>query len=143
MALSIRATKEFQTNIWMPVFLWKFKHRRKRRVNKAIKWVALIEDANDAYVFCNSYLKYSFVTFLSICSSFQCFYIVRFEWDIVLSSSYDGWDKRGYTMWCPREGTFTLQNCVWLYLKVVQIQQIWTLWFKSWNCMKLNLLRKI
>ena len=50
-------------------------------------------------------LKYSFVNFLSIFYSFQCLYIVTFEWDIVLSSSYDGWDKRGYTILCPREGT--------------------------------------
>ena len=61
--------------------------------------------------------NHSFVNFLSIFSSFQCFYIVRFEWDIVLSSSYDGWDKHGYTMWCPREVTSTLLKCVWLYLK--------------------------
>ena len=65
---------------------------------------------------CNNYLKYSFVNFLGIFSSFQCIYIVRFESDIVLV-----WDKRGYTMWCPREGTSTLVNCVRLYLKVVQI----------------------
>ena len=30
--------------------------------------------------------------------------MVRFEWDIVLCNSYDGWDKRGYTMWFPRKG---------------------------------------
>ena len=53
-------------------------------------------------------LKYSFVKFLNTFSSFQCLYIVRFEWDIVLSSSYDGWNKHGYTMWCPREGIYTL-----------------------------------
>ena len=39
------------------------------------------------------------IYFESIFSSFQCLYIVRFEWDIVLSSSHDGSDKRGYTMW--------------------------------------------
>ena len=49
-------------------------------------------------------------------STFQCLYVVRFEWDIVLSSSYDGWDKGGYTTWCPRGGTSTLLNCVWSYL---------------------------
>ena len=90
--------------------------------------------------------KYSFANFLSIFSSFQCLYIVWFEWDIVLSSLCDVWDKRGYTMWCFREGPSTLLNCVWLYLKVVQIQQTWTLWvytFKSWNYMKLNLLHKM
>ena len=90
--------------------------------------------------------RYPFVNFLSNFSSFQCLYTVTFEWDIVLSSSYDGWDMRGYTMRCPREGTSNLLNCVWLFLKVVQIQQTWKLWastFKSWNCMKLKLLRKI
>ena len=55
-------------------------------------------------------------------------YVVRFVWDIVLSSSYDGSDNLGYTMWCPREGSSSLLNCVWLYLKVVQIQQTWMLW---------------
>ena len=79
------------------------------------------EDASDAYGFSNKYLKYSLVSFLSIFPSFRCLYIVRCEWDIVLSSSYDGWDKRGYIMWYPREGTSTLLNCVWLYLKMVQI----------------------
>ena len=39
------------------------------------------------------------IYFKKFFSSFQCLYIVRFEWDIVLSSSYDGSDKRGYTMW--------------------------------------------
>ena len=60
----------------------------KGRENKAK--ITLIEDASDAYVFCNNYLKYSFVKFISIFSSFQCLYIVRFESAIVLSSSYDG-----------------------------------------------------
>ena len=82
----------------------------------------MIEDANDVYVFCNNYFKYSFVKFQSIFSSFQCLHIVRLEWDIFLSNSYDGWDKRGYTMWCHRESTSTLLNCVWLYLKVVQVE---------------------
>ena len=53
------------------------------------------------------------------------------------------WDKRGYIMRCPREGTSTLLNWEWLYLKVVQIQETWTLWvstFKIWNCMKLSLI---
>ena len=57
-------------------------------------------------------MKYSFVNLLSILSLFQCLYIVRSDWDIVLSSSYDEWNKRGYTMWCPREGTSTLLNFV-------------------------------
>ena len=90
--------------------------------------------------------KYSFVNFLSIFSSFQCLYLVRFEWDIVLSSSYHACDEGGYIMLCPREDTSTLLNCFWLYLKVVQIQQTCTLWvstFKSWNRVNLNLLHKI
>ena len=98
----------------MHVFLWTFEYRRKLRVNKAIKQTALIEDASDTYVFCNNYLKYSFLMLV---------YIVRFGWDIALSSSYDGWDKHGYTMWCHRDGTSTLLNCVWLCLKVVQIER--------------------
>ena len=65
-------------------------YRRKRRVNKSVKYIVLIEDASDTYVFCNNYLKYLFVKFLSIFSSFQCFCMVRFERGIVLSSSYDG-----------------------------------------------------
>ena len=53
-------------------------------------------------------MKYSFVNFLSNFSSFQCLYIVRSEWDIVLSSSYDGWDTHGHTMWCTRKGASKL-----------------------------------
>ena len=68
--------------------------------------------------------KYLFVNFLSIFSLLQCLYIVRFGWDIVLSSSHDGWDKRGYTIWYPGEGTSTLLNSVWLYLKVVKISTL-------------------
>ena len=41
-------------------------------------------------------------------SAFQCLYVVRFERDIVLSSSYDLWDKVGYTTWCPRGGKVLL-----------------------------------
>ena len=55
-------------------------------------------------------MKYSFVNFLSTFSSCQWLCVVRFEWDIVLSSLYDGWGKRGYSMWCPRKGTSTLLN---------------------------------
>ena len=87
-------------------------YRRKRLVNKAIKWIALSEDPSDASVFCNNYLKYSFVNFLGIFSSFKCLHIVRFEWDIVLSSSYKGWHKCEYTMWCHGKGTSTLLYCV-------------------------------
>ena len=36
------------------------------------------------------------------------------------------WSKRGYIMQCPREGTYTLLNCGWLYLEVVQIQHALT-----------------
>ena len=129
----------------MPVF---YEHSN---IEERDKWIRLINKLSclrykHAYIFGNNYLKYSFVNFLSIFSSFQCLYIVRFEYDIILSNSYDGWDKRGYTMWLPREGTSAVLNCVWLYLKRVQIQHTWTLWvsfFKSWNCMKLNLPRKI
>ena len=71
----------------MSVFLWTFEHRRKRQVNKGIKQIALIEDADDAYVFRKNYLKYSFVNFWSIFSSFQCLYVVRFECDTVFSNS--------------------------------------------------------
>ena len=83
--------------------------------------MSLIENASDAYVFCNNYLKFFY--FLFWYYSFQCLCIVRFDCDIVLSSSNDGSDKRGYTMWCQREGTFSLLNCIWLHLKVVQIHQ--------------------
>ena len=58
----------------------------------------MIEDASDAYVFRNNYFEYLFGKFLSIFSSFQCLYAVRFEWDIVLSKSCDGSEKCGYTM---------------------------------------------
>ena len=91
-----------------------------------------------------------------ICKLSKHFFFIsmlRFEWYILymnnmndISSSYDWCDKCWFIMWCSREGASTLLNCVWLYLKVVQIQQTWTLWvstFKSWNYMKLNLLRKI
>ena len=81
------------------------------------------------YSFVNIHLKYSFVNFVSIFFffSFKCLYIHRFEWGIVLSSLCHGWDKRGYTKWCSRGSTSTLLNCVWLYLKVIQIQLTWTL----------------
>ena len=48
-------------------------------MNKAIKYIALIEDASDAYVFYNNCLKYSFANFVSIFSPFECLYIVRFD----------------------------------------------------------------
>ena len=105
-----------------------------------------IEDVSDVSVFSNNYLKYSIVNFLSILSLFQCLYIVRFKWDIVLSSSYEGSDNRWYTMWCLREGTSTHLNCVWLYQRWGKFCRLWTLWvstFKSWNCITLNLLCKI
>ena len=73
--------------------------RNEWRVNEAIKWIAMIKDASDAYIFANRYLKYSFANFPSIFSSCQCLYIDRFERDIVLN---DGWENRGYIMWCPR-----------------------------------------
>ena len=94
----------------MHAFLWTFEYQRKRRVNKAIKEIALTLDASDAYIFRNNYLKKfifklpKYFFFISILVYF------RIEWDIVLSSSYDGWDKLGYTMCCPCEGTTTLPN---------------------------------
>ena len=86
-ALSISHHKEILKKHLNACFLWALEYKRKRLVN-----------TSDAYVFCNSYLKYSFENFLSIFSLYQCLYIVRFEWDIVFSNSYDGWDKRGCTM---------------------------------------------
>ena len=61
MALSVSRHKDIFNgnlvhNIWIPIFL-KFKYRKKRRVNKVIKQIALIEDVSDAYVFCNNYLE--------------------------------------------------------------------------------------
>ena len=128
----------------MPLF---YEHSN---IEERDNWIRLLNnwadwDASDAYIFGNKYLKYLFANFLSTFSSFQCLNIVIFEQGIVLSNSYDGWDKRGYTIWFNREGTPTLLNCIWLYLKGVPMQHTWTLWvstFKSWNCMKLNLLRK-
>ena len=82
----------------------------------------------------NSLKIYSFlktISFKSFDNSWGNLYIIRFEWDIIFTSSYDEWAKDGYTKWCPKEGTSTLLNWVSLYLKVVQIK------------MKLNLLRKI
>ena len=35
-------------------------------MNKAVKLIGLIQDASDTYIFCNNYLKHSFVNFLSI-----------------------------------------------------------------------------
>ena len=96
----------------MSVFLWTFENKRKRD-----EWIRLLGKL--CWLKIQVLLKLSaiFEIFISV----LVYYIVRFEWDIVFSSSYDGWDKRGYTMWCPREGTSTLLICVWLYLKVVQI----------------------
>ena len=82
----------------------------------------------------NSLKIYSFlktISFKSFDNSWRNLYIIRFEWGIIFTSSYDEWAKDGHTKWCPREGTSTLLNWVSLYLKVVQIK------------MKLNLLRKI
>ena len=59
---------------------------------------------------------------LQVFSSFRCLFVVRFEWDIVLSSSYDirkAWIHHVMS-W---EGTSTLLNCVWFYLKLVRIQE--------------------
>ena len=143
MVLSVSHHKTILSKHLNACFLWTFEYRKKRRVNKAIKIIVLIEDASDANFFP---ITFENIYFQSIFSSFQCLYIVRYEWDIVISNSYDGWDERGYTIWCLRQGTSTLLNCVWLYLKVVQIQQTWTVWvstFRGWNCIKLNLLRKI
>ena len=60
--------------------------------------MALIEAASDAYVLHNNYFKDSFENFLSIFSPFQCLYMVRLKWDIVLSGSYDGWHKRDLSL---------------------------------------------
>ena len=62
---------------------------------------------------------------LQIFSSFRCLFVVRFEWDIVLSSSYDirkAWIHHVMS-W---EGTSTLLNCVWFYLKLVRIQETYS-----------------
>ena len=102
----------FGANIFNPD--WKWSHKRvlnthlsayfyehsiiKERddcISMAIKKIALIEDANDAYVFRNSYMK----IFICKLSKYFLHFNAKFEWDIVLSSSHDGWDKkRGYTM---------------------------------------------
>ena len=112
--LSIARGKGVLNKLLNACFQWTFEYRRKRQVNKAIKKIALIENASVAYVFRDNYLKYSLVNFLSIFSSFKCLYVDRSEWNIVSSYSYGGWDKPGYTMWCSREGTSTHPNCVWL-----------------------------
>ena len=67
MALSISRHKGILNKTFeYPCFLWTFEYRRKGRVNKAIKEIALIEDASDAFgFFCNNYLKCLFVNFLS------------------------------------------------------------------------------
>ena len=56
--------------------------------NEFFKYMVLIESVK----FVNIY------SFLSIFSSFQCFHVFRFECDIVLSSSFDRSDKRGYKL---------------------------------------------
>ena len=70
-------------------------------------------------------MKYSFINLLSIFffHSSACIYI---NFNEVLFFLVNVMDKCGYTKWCSRGGTSTLLNCVWLYLKVVQIQQTWT-----------------
>ena len=55
-------------------------------------------------------------------SNLFCLFVVRFDWDIVLSSSYDirkAWIHHVMS-W---EGTSTLLNCVWFYIKLVWIQE--------------------
>ena len=59
---------------------------------------------------------------LQLFSSFRCLFVIRFEWGIVLSSLHDI-KKRGCTMSCPWEGTSTLLNCDWFYLKLMWIQE--------------------
>ena len=57
-----------------------------------------------------------------VSSNLFCLFAVRFEWDIVLSSSYDirkAWIHHVMS-W---EGTSTLLNCVWFYIKLVWIQE--------------------
>ena len=52
MALSILRHKGILNKTFeYPCFLWTFEYRRKGRVNKAIKEIALIEDASDAFGF--------------------------------------------------------------------------------------------
>ena len=52
-------------------FSWTFEYRRKNRLNKSIKQIALIEYASDTYVFRQKSLKYSFINFLSFFSHFS------------------------------------------------------------------------
>ena len=55
------------------------------------------EDARDVYVFCNNYLKYSFVNFLNIFPSFPClydlneisFFLVHMMDEISVDTPYD------------------------------------------------------
>ena len=116
------------------------------------KWVRLLINCADwRCKWCLRFLQQ--LSEIFICKLFKYLFFIlmlRFEWDILISSSYDGSEKCGYIMWCPSEGTSTLLKCVWLYLKVVQIQVTWTLWDSTfiklhgvpWNCMKLIVLRK-
>ena len=110
MALSILRhkgilNKHLVHNIWMPVFCEHSDIEEQDEWIRLLNKMRLLKMQVMLMFFAITVWKYSFVNFLSIFYSFQCLYIVRFEWDIVLSSSYDGWDKRGYTILCPREGT--------------------------------------
>ena len=102
-------------------------------ISMAIKKNALIEDANDAYVFRNSYMK----IFICKLSKYFLHFNAKFEWDIVLSSSHDGWDKKcGTPCVMSQRKHFYPSKLRLIVSKVVQTQQTWMLWvttFKVWT----------
>ena len=78
---------------------------------------------------------------LQVFSSFRCLFVVRFEWDIVLSSSYNirkAWIHH----------VMSLRRCFYSpKLRLISSKAgansgdfLWISTFKSWSCMKLNLL---
>ena len=80
---------------------------------------------------------------LQFFSSFQCLFVVRFEWDIVLSS----WDdiRKAWIHQVKSLGEYFYSPKLRLILSKAGVNSgdlLWVSIFKSWSCMKLNLQHK-
>ena len=77
---------------------------------------------------------------LQIFSSFRCLFVVRFEWDIVLSS----WDdiRKAWIHQVKSLGEYFYSPKLRLILSKAGVNSgdlLWVSSFKSWSCLKLNL----
>ena len=116
-------------------FLWTFECSRKRRVNKTITKIAMIQDGSYAYVFRNDNLKCSFVNFLSIFSLFQCSYIARFTAQKMKFSIKDFFSKcdqirRKLQIWSHLQKKSLMENvifCAVIWMRYRSFYFIWSI----------------